>query len=182
VIVLGCAVASTARADPEYHLTGGVELGAGANVWDDNVRLHALAGIPLGHGFDAAAGLTFSSGNLHLEQLPGHDETELLLHLAYGPEAQLGLTYSGVRVFGSFALVRDDVIDRWMVGPVPDVTSGFGWRAGAGVNWAHTIPYDRPGAPFAAVVAATIFPQQLELTTEHDAGSRRFGVAFSWGF
>ncbi len=196
VVAVVIVLASRAYADTDttYHLDGGVEFEGGHDVSSTAFRGHALVGNSFGSGRvrpQLAAGLTFGGGSLYVDDPRAVDSAVGVNFWSVGPELQLGMQVyrngdASWRLFASLAYMHVGLDSRLMIDPLPGVGGDHGERAALGINVARAAMREAREQHCAPKVCdpgflAVLMPQQLELTTEHDAGSQRYGVAFSWG-
>ncbi len=171
--------------EPQVHVNGGFEL-LGGDATSEAFRAHALFGgrmrnAPLVPSL--SLGATFSAGGLHVDSMFA-DRTLAVGMTTIGPELLSDIDIQGVRIYGSVAAVRASLAGDAPIADRPDVASGWGMRAGVGINFAHAEwQYVRSesrssesGAPLLLIA-----PQQFEVTFERDAGTTRAGFCVSWG-
>ena len=175
--------AGTAFADDntiDLHGTGGFEFVGGDGAFAAGVRGRISLARAFGHGDvrpQVAFGAMVASNELWVDDPRALHGSLGLGLFTYGPELQLGLRFADgghtdSRVFLSGALLEVDTDDRLDMDYVPGVSSAspFGYRLSLGANWCDAFDDYK-----------VLLPQQVELSWEHDAGSDRFGLTFSYG-
>ncbi|MGE5182808.1 MAG: hypothetical protein ACM31C_12125 [Acidobacteriota bacterium] len=196
VLVLLLVLAARAHAEPDttYHLDGGVEFEGGHSVSSAAFRGHALIGKSFGDGGvrpQVAVGGTFGAGSLYVDDPRAVDGAVGVNFASYGPEVQLGLQFyrehdATWRLFASLAYMRVDLDSRLMIDPLPGVGGNHGKRASLGLNAVRAEALAASESSCSRHDCDTswlmiLLPEQVEATVEDDAGSRRYGIALSWG-
>lgn len=190
--LLAALAPAVAHADPEllYHVDAGVETNGARDIVSDGFRGQLLVGTTFGHGRvrpELAAGAMVGAGALYVPDPRAVAGDVALSLISYGPAVQVGLQLyhddePTTRIFASAAALRVSLDSRLMIDPIAGVGGDRGDREAVGVNLARTeVVHAMCGRCDETGIFLFLLPQQLEVTRESDAGSTRYGVAFSWG-
>lgn len=185
-------VPAIAHADPDvlYHVDAGVETNGARDIVSDGFRGQLLFGTSFGHGRvrpEIAAGAIVGAGTLYVPDPRAVSGDVGLSLISYGPAVQFGMQLyrddePTTRIFASAAALHVALDSRLMIDPVAGVGGDRGDREAIGVNLARTeVEHVLCSRCDETGILLFLLPQQLELTRESDAGSTRYGVAFSWG-